>query len=118
MKAGILSGMERSLSAESGTLQSLPAAKEAEVESDPGMVEGSRLFMPRPCPDPGPALSKHAVLCTVTCPLKHPLLDTLTQLTGCLCHQLDNPPPHSSQSRPGYWSSESTGTNASQCLKG
>lgn len=46
MKAGILSGMERSLSAESGTLQSLPAAKEGGAESDPGMVEGSRLFMP------------------------------------------------------------------------
>lgn len=41
MKAGILSGMERSLSAESGTLQSLPAAKEGDAESDPGMVEGS-----------------------------------------------------------------------------
>lgn len=64
MKAEILSGMERSLSAEFGTLQSLPAAKEGEAESDPGMVEGSRPSMPRPCPDPGPTLSKHVVLCT------------------------------------------------------
>lgn len=40
MKAGILSGMERSLSAESGTLQSLPAAKEGEAESDQGWWRG------------------------------------------------------------------------------
>lgn len=88
--------MERSLSAVSGTLQGLPAARERKTELGPGMADGSRPLTPRPCPNPGTTLNKHAALCAAACLLKHTLLDTLSQFTGCLCHQSEEPPtpPH------------------------